>query len=305
MEAQLAGIDPDLPGIRGPGGQIADAKQRLQYLYSEYPVLKATLDKKHPDLINMKRQIDALEQEVRHKDEIQLKQNQLEELRTDLATKVGKFSQKHPDVIKLEKSIKVLENEIEEKINERGTRQTDTETPDNPAYISIRTQIETAKMDIEALKKERKRLKAKLEDYETRLELTPQIESEYKLLTRDYDNARQRYQDLLSKLMLAKSAEGLEKGQKGQKFTIIDPAIFPEKPYKPNRVVIVFVGFVLGIGAAVGIAGVKEFSDQAIRSEMVLTHFTKKPVLAVISFIETAADLRRKRRKRVIFSLST
>ena len=305
LEAQLAGIDPDLPGIRGPGGQIADAKQRLQYLYSEYPVLKATLDKKHPDLINMKRQIDALEQEVSLKDEIQLKRNHLEALRTELAGNIGKFSEKHPDVIKLEKSIKVLENEIDEKINERGPRQTDTETPDNPAYVTISTQIETAQMDIEALRKKRKRLEAKLDEYLKRLELTPQIELEYKLLTRDYDNARQRYQDLLSKLMLAKSAEGLEKGQKGQKFTIIDPAILPQKPYKPNRLAIIFLGFVLSIAAGGGIAGLKEFLDQAIRSEVVLTHLTKRPVLAVIPFIQNAADLRRKRRKRVVFTFST
>jgi hypothetical protein len=79
----------------------------------------------------------------------------------------------------------------------------------------------------------------------------------------------------------------------------------PEKPYKPNRLAIVFIGFVVSIGAGGGITGLKEFSDQAIRSEVVLTHLTRKPVLAVIPFIETAADLKCKTRKRIILTLST
>ena len=304
LEGQLAGIDPDLPGIRGSAGRTADAKQRLKYVYTEYTVLQASAGEKHPDVIKIKKEIDSLEKEVNLKGEIQLRRDQLEELKTDLAVTVGKFSEKHPDVIKLKKSIEILEKEIKEKIKERGKTQDEAEAPENPAYINISTQIDTAKMEIEALGEERQRLKARIADYQKRLELTPQIELEYKLLSRDYDNARIRYQETLNKLMEAKTAQSLEKGQKGQKFIIIDPAVFPEKPYKPNRLAIILIGFILGIGAGIGTASVKEFSDQAIRSEYDLALLTGKPVLAAIPLIETEADLKRKRRKRTILSLS-
>ena len=304
LEGQRAGVDPDLPGIRGPRGQTADAKQRLRYLRTENIALKASLSEKHPDLVKIEKEIESFENGVSPEDDVQLQENQLEELQTELAQKMGKFSDRHPDVIKLKKTIEVLQREIEEMGEDKGKAQVETEPAENPAYINLSTQIETTNMDIEALGEEQKRLKAKLEAYQKRLELTPRIELEYKLLTRDYDNSRRRYQEILDKLMLAKSAEGLEKGQKGQKFTIIDPAILPEKPYKPNRLAIVLIGFVLSIGAGVGIAALKEFSDRAVRSEVVLAHLTKRPVLAVVPFIETAADLRRKRRKRVIFSFS-
>lgn len=304
LEGQLAGIDPDLPGIQGPGGRTADARQRLKYLHTEYIALKASLSEKHPDVIKMKKEINSLENEVTLKDKIQLKRNQLEELKTDLAVNMGKFSEKHPDVIKLKKSIEIVEKEVEEKIKETGKTQNDAETPENPAYINISTQIDTATMEIETLKKDRDRLKSKLEEYQKRLELTPQIELEYNLLTRDYNNARTRYQETLHKLMEAKSAEGLEKGQKGQRFIIIDPAIFPEKPYKPNRLAIILIGFILAIGAGIGIASLKEFSDRAIYSENALSLITGKPVLAVVPLIETEADLKRKKRKLIIFVLS-
>jgi len=304
LEGQLAGIDPDLPGIQGPGGRTADAKQRLKYLHTEYIALKASLSEKHPDVIKMKKEINSLENEVTIKDEIQLKRNQLEELKTDLAVNMGKFSEKHPDVIKLKKSIEIIEKEFRDNIKEIGTSQHEAEAPENPAYINISTQITTAKMETESLKKNLDRLKVKLEEYQKRLELTPQIELEYNLLTRDYNNATARYQETLHKLMEAKSAQGLEKGQKGQKFTIIDPAILPEKPYKPNRLAIILIGFVLSIGAGIGVASLKEFSDQAIYSENALSLITGKPVLAVVPLIETETDRKRKKRKVIIFTLS-
>lgn len=304
LEGQLAGIDPDLPGIQGAGGRTADARQRLKYLHTEYIALKASLSEKHPDVIKMKNEINSLEKEVTIKDEIQLKQNQLEELKTDLAMNMGKFSEKHPDVIKLKKSIEIIEKELRDNIKETGKSQHEAEAPENPAYINISTQITTAAMETESLKKNLDRLKIKLEEYQKRLELTPQIELEYNLLTRDYNNATARYQETLHKLMEAKSAQGLEKGQKGQRFTIIDPAILPEKPYKPNRLAIILIGFVLSIGAGIGVASLKEFSDQAIYSENALSLITGKPVLAVVPLIETETDRKRKKRKVIIFTLS-
>jgi uncharacterized protein involved in exopolysaccharide biosynthesis len=304
LEGQLTGIDTDLPGIQGPAGQTADAKQRLKYLYVQDISLRSALSEKHPDVIKMGNEIASLEKEVALKDEIQLKRNQLEELKTDLAVRMGKLSGKHPDVIKLKKSIQILEEEIAEKVSQTGNRQNVPENPENPAYINISTQLDTAKMDIAFLKEERKRLKAKIADYQNRLELTPQIELEYKLLARDYDNARIRYQETLHKLMEAKSAESLEKGQKGQKFTVIDPAAFPEKPYKPNRLLIIMVGFVFGIGAGAGAAFLKEHSDQTIRSEYELTLLIRRPVLAMIPPIETTADLKLKKQRRIISTLS-
>jgi hypothetical protein len=104
--------------------------------------------------------------------------------------------------------------------------------------------------------------------------------------------------------MVAKSAEGLEKEQKGQRFTIIDPAALPERPFKPNRLAIAVVGFVLGLGGGVGLAMLREVSDHAIRSEMVLAYLTEKPVLAVVPQIITREDKRRKRIKVTVWGMS-
>ena len=301
LQGQLVTIDPDLSmGVDTP-------KTRLKRLYIEYTSAKATLLDDHPDIIRLKKEIASLEEEVNLKDTINLKQEELQALLTQLAAEKERLSDKHPDVIRMRKSIDLLKNEIKVKQDLLVQRQQRPEAlePTNPAYINLKTQIDTADLEIADIKKEKQRLKADLEKYRGHLARTPQIEQEYQLLTRDYENARLRYQETLSKHMVAKSAEGLEKGQKGQRFMIIDPAVRPERPFKPNHLAIVVVGFVLGIGAGAGLAVLKEISDHAVRSEMVLAYLTEKPVLGVVPRIITREDRRRKRIKIAICCLST
>ena len=80
LEGQRAGVDPDLPGIRGPRGQTADAKQRLRYLRTENIALKASLSEKHPDLVKIEKEIESFENGVSPEDDVQLQENQLEEV---------------------------------------------------------------------------------------------------------------------------------------------------------------------------------------------------------------------------------
>ena len=66
---------------------------------------------------------------------------------------------------------------------------------------------------------------------------------------------------------------------------------------------IVLIGVVLGIGAGVGFAALREFSDDAVHTAEQLEASTQFPVLAGIPVIETARDIRRKRTKRTVYAL--
>jgi drug/metabolite transporter (DMT)-like permease len=90
----------------------------------------------------------------------------------------------------------------------------------------------------------------------------------------------------------------MEKEQKGERFTLIDPPRLPEKPFKPNRLAIVLIGLVLGIGAGVGLTALREFSDDAVRSADLLEAATGFAVLAGVPVIVTAEDGARNRRRR-------
>ena len=127
--------------------------------------------------------------------------------------------------------------------------------PDNPAYINLTTQIETTKNEIASLQRQREALKDKLKMFNQRLEQAPRLEQEYFALQRDYTNSTAKYQEVMNKIMEARISEGMEEHQKGEKFTLIDPASYPQKPVQPKRWLIVLAGFVLSMGAGGGRGG--------------------------------------------------
>jgi uncharacterized protein involved in exopolysaccharide biosynthesis len=98
----------------------------------------------------------------------------------------------------------------------------------------------------------------------------------------------------MQKLLEAQVSQGLESEQKGERFTIIDPPLFPEKPFKPNRLAIIMIGIVLGIGAGVGFTTLREFYDNSVHSARSLTLATTFPVLATIPDIMTPPELAQK-----------
>ena len=108
------------------------------------------------------------------------------------------------------------------------------------------------------------------------------MEEGYKSLLVDRNNTQAKYDDLMRKVMEARVSQGLEKEQKGERFTIIDPARLPEQPYKPNRLAIILIGLVLALGAGAGTGALMEFSDSSVRSAEALTMLTSFPVLATI-----------------------
>ena len=104
----------------------------------------------------------------------------------------------------------------------------------------------------------------------------------------------------MQKHMEAQVAQGLEKNQKGEHFTVVEPALLPEKPAKPNRLAIILIGIVLGAGAGVGTAALLEFSDQSVRSAEGLAQATSFPVLGVIPEIFHQREKRQVRRKNIL-----
>jgi hypothetical protein len=136
--------------------------------------------------------------------------------------------------------------------------------------------------------------------YRHRIASTPKVEEVYSKILIERNNIQAKYDDLMKKYMEAKMAQGLEKEQKGERFTLIDPPRLPKKPYKPNRMAIIFLGFVLSIGASVVWTSLREFNDRSIRDSDSLKLSTPFPVLANIPEILTQKDIRRLKIKRII-----
>jgi succinoglycan biosynthesis transport protein ExoP len=221
----------------------------------------------------------------------------LRELRVHLANLQSRFTDEYPDVIKAKDEIRALESRMEapENRNDAGGN-----LSDNPAYITLASQLASTKADIASVKRQIEELRERSDEYRHRIEATPKVEETYKALAMERNSTQTKYEDMVQKYMEANVAHGLEMEQKGERFTLIDPARLPEKPYKPNRMAILLVGFVLGAAVGVALASLREFLDHSVRSADALSLATKFPVLAGIPEIHSEIDIQRRKKMRVI-----
>src|SRR5208282_3828790 len=113
------------------------------------------------------------------------------------------------------------------------------------------SQLRSNQVEISNRERSAAALKAKVDEYQARLNQEPIREQQLADLTRGYDSSKANYDDLLKKKNESAMATSMELLQQGERFTIVDPPSFPEKPEFPNR--FKFCGIGLGIGLALGV----------------------------------------------------
>jgi succinoglycan biosynthesis transport protein ExoP len=299
LEGQLATVKPDTPIIGSSGERVMDPQSRLRYLQVMLADLQSKFCDDHPDILKVKREMAELEKLAGQQGgSPSLKRQKLTQLRAELAEKQGKYSPDHPDIKKLKTEIARLEQQPEKTEPVKPVAEAE-----NPAYVTLTTQIESAKTEVSSLQRQREALKGKLKVFNQRLEETPKLEQEYLDLMRDYTYAADKYKEVTYKILEARISEGMEEHQKGEKFTLIDPASYPEKPVSPKRWLIILAGFIISLGSGLVAVALAEQMDHSLERARDLTSLTGLPVLGTIIRIVTKEDLiRAKRRRRFVWA---
>ena len=120
-------------------------------------------------------------------------------------------------------------------------------------------------------------------------------------MTRDYNELRRHYDQLVAQNLQAQSAENLERNQKGSKFKIVDSARLPEKPSKPNFLKIFLVAIAVSLGLSVGSVFVLDFIDTSFKDVGDLEEYIGVPVVCAIPYIEKETE---KRKEQLVFRVS-
>ncbi len=297
LEGQIGMLDPY------SSGEVLSPSARLDALRTEYIHLASRYSPDHPDVTSTKREIKALEMETGQYASADDLRAELDVLRKQLTVAQQTYTEEHPDVKSLKRQIATLENDL--KNPPPAPKQTSAPAnADNPAYVTMQSQLAAANSEIRSLKTKRAQLTEKIQEYESRLFQTPKSEQEYRAIARDLDHATRRHQDIKAKQMTAEVGQEMEKERKGEKFTLIDPAILPEEPISPNRPAIIFLSLVLALGAGVGSAAVAESMDSTIRGTKGIVAALQMAPLAVIPYMANAAETGAQRRKRIIMVVS-
>lgn len=270
------------------GQHILGPTEKLKALHSQALSLTALYSDKHPDVLSLRQQIEALEKEVGIVDDNPSdQQKHLKDYQTKRVQLSERYGSNHPDIAALDKKIASLEKSIANSAPLRGDQDKGLDkSADNPVYLNLSGQREVNNLELKALVKRRGELQEKKQEYENRMMSSPDVERQYISLLRDLENTNLRYRELKAKQMEAQIAEQLEKKSKGEHFSIVEPPTLPEKPIRPNRPLIIVLGLILSLGLSAGYVFLREAVDKTIRKSSHVTALVGIPPLALIPYVE-------------------
>jgi polysaccharide chain length determinant protein (PEP-CTERM system associated) len=175
-----------------------------------------------------------------------------------------------------------------------------------PKYVNpiLQTQLNAAESEIAKHKEQVQILSKQVAAYQAKLEKIPVNEQEITGLVRDYEISKAHYGQLLNNELSAATATQLEVRQKGEKFSILDPAQPAQKPTKPNRLLLNLGGSLGGLALGLFLALATEFVGMSITSAEHMVAVSGLPVLEVIPSIETRID-RLSRRRRIFMATAS
>jgi len=216
----------------------------------------------------------------------------LERARAELALIRGVYTEDHPDMRAQRRKIDILERALRLETTAISPARDAIAAQARLAISRLEAQFGTARARADLLADQQRSLRSAIAQQRSLVTRAPQVERDLAVLQRDHDAARIKYEDLRSKQMSAQIAQNLEGGQRGQRFTLLEPPLMPEYPIKPERRKIVALGFLLALVASAGVAVLLEAIFARVRGVSALTVLTGQRPMVVVPYITTSTEIR-------------
>ena len=296
LESEIAVQNPYQSLYSETGERLLSPADRVKSLESQLAGMVGIYSDEHPDVIRTRETLAGLKAEISDADRKRDLAARIEAKKAELASIKERYSDEHPEVKVLTAQINALIAMMQDSVGDSAGGA----APTNPAYVQLKSQLDTVELEEKSLTANKQRLEAKLNDVESRLQASPQIEKAYRDLARELQNAQTNYLEVRNKTVEAQLSQSLESDRKGERFTLIDPAQMPEKPVSPNRVLILTLGLVLSVLAGFVTVAAYEAVDQRVFGAPMVTHLLGAAPIGVIPMIWTNDEVVRSRRQRVV-----
>ena len=221
----------------------------------------------------------------------------------ELDSLLQRYSNRHPDVIRSKKEIQALENDSSDIIS--GQPNSTKPSNINPVKRVLQTQIADIDSEIKALHAQNEGIHSQISVLQARVDNSPVRGLELSKISRGYDITLRKYQDLLAKGLESELSENMEKKQKGEQFQILDPANFPVKPVRPNRLMIILAGLVAGLAGGIGLALFWDGLDSSFRRSEEINAYVNVPLLATLPALVTRGSVLEQRRAQGLLVLAS
>src|SRR5258708_7456538 len=118
---------------------------------------------------------------------------------------------------------------------------------DTPEIQQLRAQVHQYDSILKEKTAQQRDIQRQIGQYQSRLQLSPNVEEQYKQLTRDYQSAADFYNDLLKKRSESAMVSDMNHQTENAEFRILDPANLPDSPSFPNPLFFSLGGLAVGL----------------------------------------------------------
>jgi len=170
---------------------------------------------------------------------------------------LNQYGPRYPKVIRLEAQLKDLEGLV--------TRE----------KVNIGNQMEA---EYRGARQRELLLKEALDQQKAETNQTAEKLVQYNILKRDAETNKQLYDGMLEKLKEA----GITAGLRSSNIRVVDPALIPTGPSRPNKTRNVMLSVLVGLLGGIGLALLREYLDNTVKTPDDIETLARLPSLAVV-----------------------
>jgi polysaccharide chain length determinant protein (PEP-CTERM system associated) len=181
------------------------------------------------------------------------------------------YTDNYPEIIKLKDDIRSLEEQSRSGVGLGRSS-------DSPEYERVASELK-------AIRQAEANLRAAIARNRALLQSLPAAKATLEDLEREKNAQKSLYDTMVARQGQSEVSKQIEVQDKATVFRIVDPAVLPIKPISPDRVKIIFIGILAGIGGGLGLVLLKDQLDTSVKTVEMAKQFGL-PILAVIPRIE-------------------
>ena len=180
------------------------------------------------------------------------------------SNRLGKvFKSRHPKIQQVNSEIAKVSSKFEAELNK---------------------EIENLKVQQSILLNREKDIEAAIGEFEEDALDTSSKELDYTILQRNMETSQRLYDTLVAKI----KETGIASSGVFTNLRIVEQAVVPTKPMRPNKKKNFFLSLLFGIVGGVGLAFLMEYLDQTIRTDDDVRNYLGLPVLSVVPAADSA-----------------